>query len=255
MSTARSKKKAISVISANFNGAEHLASCIASVAVQSNIDCEHIIIDGGSSDGSVEILTNANETLAYWCSEPDNGIADAMNKGMLKANGEWLLFLHSDDQLLDENVLSKAIAILSTSDARIVGFPIMYGSADNRQEIRPRGFNLWLALKTGLLHQGTFIHHSVFDDIGFYDTGFRVAMDYDFFLRAWQMNIPAAIRNEPVISWMRDTGISSQRNWPDLKKRLKEEQRVQSKYFRNPAQRFLYWIYWALYRAYKKYTS
>lgn len=255
MSTAAPRKKAISVISANFNGAKHLGSCIAGVAMQVNIDCEHIIIDGGSSDGSIAILKNADDKLAYWCSEPDNGIADAMNKGISKATGEWLLFLHADDQLLDQNVLSKAMAILSKGGARIIGFPIMYGSANNTREVRPRGFNLWFALKTGLLHQGTFIHHSVFDDIGLYDTSFRVAMDYDFFLRAWRMNIPAAIYNEPVISWMRDNGISSQRNWLELKKRLEEEQRVQSKYFGNPIQRSLYWIYWTIYRVYKKNRS
>lgn len=252
MKTVTPRNKAISIISANFNGAEYLASCISSVALQSNIDFEHIIIDGGSSDGSVEILKNADDKLAYWCSEPDTGIADAMNKGISQASGEWLLFIHADDQLLNENVLSKAMDILSTSSARIVGFPIMYGSANNRKEIRPRGFNIWLALKTGLLHQGTFIHHSVFDDIGLYDTGFRVAMDYDFFLRAWLMNIPAITCNEPVVSWMRDSGISSQRNWPELQKRLDEEQRVQSKYFTQPVQRVLYWLYWAIYRVYKK---
>lgn len=255
MKSSRTRQKAISVISANFNGAAHLASCIDSVARQANIDCEHIIIDGGSSDGSVAILKNAEDKLAYWCSEPDAGIADAMNKGISKASGEWLLFLHADDELLDENVLSKAMDILSTSNARIIGFPILYGSANNRKEIRPRGANLWLTLKTGLLHQGTFIHHSVFDDIGLYDTGFRVAMDYDFFLRSWRMNIPTATCREPIVSWMRDNGISSLRNWPELQKRLDEEQRVQSKYFRNPLQRSLYWLYWTVYRIYKKNMS
>lgn len=255
MNTEIPRKKAISVISANFNGAEHLASCIASVAMQSNINCEHIVVDGGSSDGSVAILKSADDKLAYWCSEPDAGIADAMNKGISKASGEWLLFLHGDDQLLDGDSLSKSMNILSTSSARIVGFPIMYGCSNNRKEIRPRGFNPWLALKTGLLHQGTFIHHSVFDDIGLYDPGFRIAMDYDFFLRAWRMNIPAVTYSEPVISWMRDNGISSQRNWVELKKRLEEEQRVQRKYFRNPIQRFLYWIYWIFYMPYKKNMS
>lgn len=255
MNTKMRRGKSISIISANFNGAEHLASCIDSVARQSDIDCEHIVIDGGSSDGSTGILKNADGKLAYWCSEPDAGIADAMNKGILKANGEWLLFLHADDQLHNDDALSKAMAILSICDARIVGFPILYGSAYDRKEIRPRGSNAWLALKTGLLHQGTFIHHSVFDDIGHYDTGFRVAMDYDFFLRAWLMKIPAATHHEPAISWMRNNGISSRRDWDELKKRLDEEQQIHDKYFKNAIQRFLYGVYWAVYRPYKKATS
>ncbi|MGH8107429.1 MAG: glycosyltransferase family 2 protein [Arenimonas sp.] len=246
-----SRQAKISVISANYNGAEHLASCIASVARQTGVDVEHIVIDGGSKDASADILKQSSASLAYWCSEPDQGIADAMNKGISKTSGEWLLFLHSDDELRNENSLSEALAILESSDASIVGFPLLFGTGGTTRTLHPRGANAWLLLKTGFLHQSTFIHRSVFDMIGLYDTRLTIAMDYEFFLRAWKRKIPMTTCSEPVVSWMRDTGVSSRRDWKTTSRRLNEERRTQLKHS-SGLLRLFYGIYWPLYFSYKK---
>lgn len=252
MNPATPKKHGISVISANFNGAEYLAACLESVQKQIGVDVEHIVIDGGSTDQSVTILEQSSDTLAYWCSEPDKGIADAMNKGVLEATGEWLLFLHSDDLLLEANSLSTVKNILETTSARIVGFPLQYGSIENRRILMPRGSNYWLLLKTGFLHQATFIHYTVFDDIGSYDISLGIAMDYDFFLRAWKRKIPAEKHSMPVLSWMRDTGISSRRDWKTLSRRFSEERSVQMKFSNGSISRLFYKAYWLLYLPYRR---
>lgn len=252
MNSIAPRRKYISVISANYNGGKHLADCIDSVQRQTGIDVEHIVIDGGSTDGSAAILEQSSDTLAYWCSEPDKGIADAMNKGILKAEGEWLLFLHSDDMLLDHNSLSTAQSILESTNARIVGFPLQYGSIENRRILIPRGANFWLLLKTGFLHQATFIHHTVFDGIGAYDTSLSIAMDYDFFLRAWKRKIPTEKHSMPVLSWMRDTGISSRSDWETLSRRLYEERSVQMKFSKGLIFRLFYKTYWLVYLPYRR---
>src|SRR5215213_3812369 len=96
-----------SIISINLNNAEGLQKTFDSVFNQTFTDFEYIIIDGGSSDGSEEIIKENADKFSYWVSEKDDGIYDAMNKGIAKATGDYLLFLNSGDHLLDSSILQK----------------------------------------------------------------------------------------------------------------------------------------------------
>lgn len=100
----------ISIITVTFNAAKHLQKCIDSIKAQSYPRIEHIIIDGGSTDGTVTILQQNGDQLAYWKSEPDNGIFNAMNKALEHTKGDWIYFLGSDDTLYPE--FSKMAALL-----------------------------------------------------------------------------------------------------------------------------------------------
>lgn len=245
----------ISVVTAVLNRAEHLEGCLESVAAQRGVAFEHIVIDGGSTDGGVEILRRWSDRLAYWTSEPDGGIADAMNKGLRCARGAWVLFLHADDQLTNERSLAHVAQALARAQTRIVGFPIRYGSERAQRLVLPRGGTPWLRFKTGFLHQGTFVQRAVFDEIGEHDTQFRIAMDYEFFLRAWRHGVGMSTRPSPVPTWMRDTGISSRRDWPSVVKRLQEERRIHTLHAGNGLWNAAYAAYWLLYFPYRRMVS
>jgi glycosyltransferase involved in cell wall biosynthesis len=244
-----------SIITAALNGAAHLECCLQSVASQKNVDLEHIVIDGGSSDGSADILRRWSNRLAYWCSEPDSGISEAMNKGLQHARGTWLLFLHADDELLGDDALSRIAAFLADTSASIVGFPIMFGSAENRRKLTPRGGDARLYFKTGFFHQATFVRRHVFVEIGSYDTKLRIAMDYEFFLRAWLRGVPMATFPAPVPSWMRDTGVSSRLDWPSLRQRFAEERVVHEMTADSFWKRLVYRVYWSLYLPFRRMRS
>uniref|UniRef100_UPI003B58646C glycosyltransferase n=1 Tax=Noviherbaspirillum sp. ST9 TaxID=3401606 RepID=UPI003B58646C len=96
------KKKAplISIITVTLNAAKYLEDCITSVINQSSLNIEHLIFDGGSTDGTLEIINKYERHITYWQSEKDKGIYDAMNKAVKKAKGEWVYFLGADDTLL-----------------------------------------------------------------------------------------------------------------------------------------------------------
>ena len=240
-----------SVVTATLNNARQLSRCIGSVANQGGIEAEHIVIDGGSGDSSAQILAEWSSHLAFWTSESDSGISEAMNKGARMATGRWLLFLHADDILATSNTLSNVQPILESTDADIVGFPIQYGNAPGRI-IEPRGANSWLRLKTGLLHQATFIRREVFQRIGFYDERLKIAMDYEFFLRAWKARVLFATYGAPVVAHMGDEGISSKLDWPSLSRRLMEERKIQTSHVDHRWQLFAYELYWLAYIPYKR---
>ena len=95
----------LSIITINYNDKEGLARTMNSVLSQTYTDFEYIVIDGGSNDGSKTIIEQHQDQLGYWVSEPDSGIYNAMNKGIAKANGEYILFLNSGDVLIDDTII------------------------------------------------------------------------------------------------------------------------------------------------------
>jgi len=241
----------ISVITAVFNSEPLLEHCLLSVSDQVGVRCEHIVIDGGSTDGSLGIIHRYSNRLSYWSSEPDRGIGDAMNKGIMRARGEWLLFLHADDYLLTENSLSDCYARLQQSDAEIMAFPIHFGLPGRSKILHPRGGDFRLNFKTGIWHQACFIRRSLFNRIGGYDVQLRIAMDYEFFLRAWRARACFETTDGPAATFMRSTGISSQRDWQSLKRRFSEERTIHLRHARAFGLKLLYFFYWPAYLAYR----
>ncbi len=122
----------ITIIIAVFNGAKTLQQCIDSVAQQTYPNKELIVIDGGSGDGTLDLLKENQEHISYWISEPDQGIYNAWNKGLAQTNGDWICFLGADDYFWDPLVLDKMVRqlALTSPDIRVVYGQVMLLSSD-----------------------------------------------------------------------------------------------------------------------------
>uniref|UniRef100_UPI0035668849 glycosyltransferase family 2 protein n=1 Tax=Thioalkalivibrio sp. TaxID=2093813 RepID=UPI0035668849 len=116
----------ISIVTATFNSADTVAGCLASVAAQTYADREHIAIDGVSTDGTVEILQTHRRQLATLVSEPDGGIYDALNKGIARATGEVVGFLHADDFYAHEDVLARIAQAFENPNVHAVYGDLVY---------------------------------------------------------------------------------------------------------------------------------
>jgi len=179
----------ISVIVAIYNGKATLQQCIDSVAQQTYPKKELIIIDGGSTDGTVELLKKNRNKFSYWISEPDRGIYNAWNKGLAQAQGEWICFLGADDYFWDETVLERIVAQLGMlpPTIRVAYGQIMMLGVDD-QVLRTEGES-WVQLKEHfrqnmcIPHVGTMHRRSLFEQHGKFDESFRIAGDYELLLR------------------------------------------------------------------------
>ena len=244
------KEPLITVITVVYNGERFLEKTILSVIDQSYQNFEYIVIDGGSTDQTLNIIQQYAGKIDYWVSESDSGISDAMNKGVVKAKGDYLVFIHADDYLLDKHSLAKASQYFDDQHD-VFACAILYGKAFKAN--LPRGLNLWTYFKTGIYHQGVFCKRKVFEKVGLFDSEFNISMDYDFFLRVYKAGIKA--KTCPMfLTVMRETGISSQRqNWADVIKILGEEKRIHSKHCSSSLMKYIYQLYWFLYLPYKKF--
>lgn len=207
----------LSVITVNYNNKAGLQRTIDSVVCQTWRDFEWIVIDGGSTDGSKELLEQYQQHFAYWCSEPDGGVYNAMNKGIARAKGDYLLFLNSGDALYDENVLQTIDDIHSSADI-ITGQAIRM---DTNELLRQYDKNLLMQLYLDTLnHQATFIKRELFKDTC-YDESLKIVSDWKFWLEAilWKR---ASVDVVDIIVTKQDmTGISS-----DQKKEYEERECV-----------------------------
>ncbi|HZP87557.1 MAG TPA: glycosyltransferase family 2 protein [Burkholderiales bacterium] len=241
----------ISVVTVVLNAARHLEHCLRSVAEQGRSDVEHLVVDGGSTDGSVDIIRAHAHRLAWWISEPDAGIGDAMNKGLRHARGDWLLFLHADDFLHASDALARVESLLDeTSD--IVACGISWQGDVPGTIRRPRGFGPWFNFKTGIYHQGALIHRRLFGRVGVYDVSFKIAVDYEFFLRTYRARAALKLVPDMCLATMRSTGVSSRRDWPSVAARLAEERRAHRMHARGIVLSLAYALYWPLYLPYAR---
>ena len=169
----------ISIITINYNNREGLQKTIESVINQAYKDFEYIVIDGNSTDGSKDVLEQYKEHFAYWVSESDAGIYNAMNKGTQHATGDYLLFLNSGDWLHDNNVLSSVVKHLEDFDL-IIGknfFPAIGTQSEIEEPITMRRFYVG-----SIPHQSTFIKREVLVQTP-YDENYRIVSDWKFFIQ------------------------------------------------------------------------
>ncbi len=203
----------ISIITINFNNASGLQKTIDSVIKQTNCDYEFLIIDGGSTDDSLNIIENNKKHITYWKSEKDSGIYDAQNKGIKNAKGEYLLFLNSGDTLYDALVLEKVKPYLNKYD-------IIYGDLlieeTDRSYIKEHNQPLTFGYFTGdtLPHQASFIKKTSFSLVGLYDETLKITADWKFFLDAICKYNLTYLHINLVVSKYDFSGISSKsENW------------------------------------------
>lgn len=174
--------KKISIITINFNNKAGLQKTIESVISQKRILFEYLIIDGGSSDGSVELINQYKESITYWVSEKDSGIYDAQNKGIRNAKGEYLLFLNSGDFLCSSKVLEEAISHGFDKEIIYGDMKINWGN-NITNGFMPETIDELHMVKDTLWHPVSFIHRSLFNKFGEYDLGYKMVADYDFFFK------------------------------------------------------------------------
>ena len=172
-----------SIITVNFNNKEGLRKTIESVIHQTFRDFEFIIIDGGSTDGSVDVLKEYDSQINFWVSEPDGGIYQGMNKGIKEATGEYLNFMNSGDCFYSEQVLQHVYDLHLNSDM-IVGHDFHYNSKTRQgfsTILPPRISMLTFYIQT-LPHQSTFFKRKLFCDT-LYDESLRIVADIKFYIQ------------------------------------------------------------------------
>lgn len=185
-----------SIITIVYNGRAGIERTIQSVIEQTNTDYEYIIIDGASSDGTQEIIQRYHNKIAFWSSEPDEGISDAFNKGIQKATGEYLIFMNAGDYFLDDKVLDKVKQDVKENEKDL----LVYAIAGMKDDIFPRTFEeaceIWQ--KAMIPHQSTFIRKELFEKLGMYDTHLKIRMDFDFFARCQKANVSILLKPEAI---------------------------------------------------------
>ena len=173
----------LSVITINYNNAEGLEKTLKSVINQTFINYEYIIIDGGSSDNSVEVIEKYKSNIAYFISEKDKGIYDAMNKGIAIAKGEYCLFLNSGDYLVDSYVFQKIFAANFSDDIIYGNMKVDWNNGKVTTEKMPRVISLSHMFRDTIWHPVSFIKKSLFDVYGLYNLSYSMVADYEFFFR------------------------------------------------------------------------
>jgi glycosyltransferase involved in cell wall biosynthesis len=202
----------VSIITVVRNGARTLEQTILSVLGQSYRNIEYIIVDGASTDGTLDVIRRYEDRLAYWMSEPDMGISDAFNKGIAASTGEIIGLINADDWY-EPDAARKAVLALKEKRADIV-----CGAArawDGDQGRFAFGSNLdMLEREMSIIHATVFARRKLYETHGLFSQKYRIAMDYDFVLRC-KLNGAVFWALDDVLANTRLGGISTDRGWID----------------------------------------
>jgi len=228
----------ISIITVCHNSATTIRDTLASVATQTYANIEYIIIDGGSTDDTLQILKEYPDAITKSLSESDHGIYDAMNKGIERATGEYILFLNSDDILLHDRVIEDAAKAISTKHPDIVfgDMAIFNPTSGVTERKRQRNLTRIHVFKNMPCQPSVLYSRSVFSKCGLFNTAYRIVSDFD-----WMTN--AILRHTVSLQYIgialirfRTGGISSN---SDSTVHVRERMAVYQEYF-SPSELVLY---------------
>lgn len=215
----------LSIITIVYNNEATIASCIEAVLAQDYGNVEHIVIDGGSTDGTTTILENYQDQLGYYISEPDKGLYNALNKGVQAATGDVIGILHSDDFYPRPDTLSQVIEAFMSSDADIVYGNGVFVDRHQPEQIKriykAKNFKSRY-LKWGWvpLHTTIYIKREVFDSYGLYEEQYRIASDYEMTLRL--LSNPK-LKSYFVNDWLVKMRLGGKSTTPALQKMKSKE--------------------------------
>ena len=198
----------LSIITINFNDAQGLEKTIQSVINQTYTDFEYIVVDGASTDDSVDVINKYSDKLTHWVSEPDTGIYNAMNKGTRMASGEYCLYLNSGDFLADNDVLEKAFNYNFTEDI-VSCICLDFDKKHEWLKIPPTNVSLFTFIGGSLPHPTTFIKRGLINRLGGYKEEYRIMSDWCFFLDAMIIHKSSYRTLDVVLSKFNCFGISS----------------------------------------------
>ena len=169
----------ITLITVAYNAVKDIENTILSVLNQTYPNIEYIIIDGGSTDGTLDIIKKYEDKISYWVSEPDKGIYDAMNKGALKATGEWLNFMNAGDTFYNEQVLEKVFKDNDWSDADVIYGDVVY-VYPNKEDFRKALSINRMKKNIPFCHQSVFVRTEL-QQKHLFNTTYKICADYKVF--------------------------------------------------------------------------
>ncbi|MCK5617135.1 glycosyltransferase [Candidatus Pacearchaeota archaeon] len=212
----------ISIITVCYNSNNTIEDTIKSVVGQSYNNIEYIVIDGGSTDGTIDILKKYKDFISRQISEPDAGIYDAMNKGVMFASGDVIGFLNADDYYADNNIIEKVADVMKNNEVDCCYGDLEYIAPDNlRQTVRR-----WKSqpYQDGLFKDGWhpphptfFTKKTIFDMYGGFDIGYNIGADYELMLRFLKKHSIKSCYIPSVLVVMRAGGKSNKNLWQIIK--------------------------------------
>jgi glycosyltransferase involved in cell wall biosynthesis len=210
-------KPLISIVTVVYNGAEFLENTIKSVINQTYDNLEYIIIDGGSTDGTIDIIKKYVDKLSYWISEPDQGIYDAMNKGIDKVTGDWINFMNTGDIFYSHETITEIFSNSKHQEEIIYG-DISYDYGSFSKITKSKNINtLWQGM--AFCHQSTFIN-SQYHKANKYSLKYSIAGDYDFLYKAFKQQKNFKYINKIVSIFLTD-GLSDTNRFDAIAQRHK----------------------------------
>ncbi len=222
-----------SIITATYNNETTILNTISSVVSQTYINIEHIIIDGASKDKTLSLIKNNTTKILKVISEPDNGIYDALNKGIKNATGDIIVFLHADDIFAKNTIIEDAAKLFTNKQTDSIYGDLQYVSKEDTNKIIrywKSGEFKFSKLKKGWMppHPTFFVKKKIYDKLGTFDTSFRIAADYDIILRFLGQNKISTAYLPQVMIKMR-IGGESNKSIKNIIKKMQEDVKVLKK--------------------------
>jgi len=201
-------KPLLTIITAVFNGDKYLEETILSVLNQTYDNVEFIIIDGGSTDGSLDIIRKYEHAIDYWVSEKDAGISDAFNKGVTLASGDYINFQGDGDGFYAEDSLSQIVSNVNPNSDMFISARIQRITEDGDElylsSFMPTFHKQSLLFRMSMPHQGLFTSIKYFKGYGLFDVNNTYCMDYEHLLRAYHEFPNVVMKNVIAAKWRAD---------------------------------------------------
>jgi glycosyltransferase involved in cell wall biosynthesis len=229
------EKPLVSILTVVLNGAQFLEQTIQSVLKQDYGNIEFIVIDGGSTDGTLDVIRKYDHAIDYWISEPDHGISDAFNKAVLLSSGDYLNFQGAGDFLVTPDVISRVMDGIDLQRDMLVSARVQRVKEHQPDEVvwvaprhySPKFHKFSLLFRMPLPHQGLLTNWRMFERYGLFDTENVFSMDYEHLLRAYH-DFPNVIMRDVIFSAWREGGVGTDRTIEILKEysRIKQKNKV-----------------------------
>lgn len=217
--------KQLSIITINYNNAQGLLKTIESVVKQTQYNFEYIIIDGGSTDDSVSVIQQYKEQIDYWVSEPDQGIYNAMNKGLKIAKGDYVLFMNSGDFLYHENVIKDVCDKILPEYDLVYGDVLLRHEKNNweRIQVHPENLPFSYFYKQTICQQACFIKRSLFESIFYFNETLKISSDWEFLIYAIYLENIKYKKIDVLVSVYDMEGVSSTLEFRSLASQEREK--------------------------------
>lgn len=230
----------ISIITVSYNAVNVIEKTILSTINQTYQNIEYIIIDGGSNDGTIDIIKKYSNKISYWISEPDKGIYDAMNKGIDIATGDWIIFMNAGDWFYNKDIINNIFY------QKKYNSDIIYGAVERRGKFKtyidkPRPLKQ-IINNMIFSHQSTFVKTHIMKKYKFEGAEYNIIADYAFFIKQYKNGTKFEELNYIISSYDNISGISSSPTYKVYKKHLKERIKLEKQYNLNKYKN-LYFFY------------